>query len=120
MHAISTVLPKTEAAVAAAASAAPAGGAALDQVVLATGAATVIMALLVAVGARRRAGRSFGWLDTAERLASAGAGGVPGWAALPVTVAAVALLAAVFGLQWDVSLHADQGRDAGPLANPSH
>src|SRR5919199_687172 len=30
------------------------------------------------------------------------------------------LLSAVFGLYWDVSLHIDNGRDPGPLANPAH
>src|SRR3954470_930446 len=103
-----------------AAAAAPAGGSPVEQVVIATAGATVVIGLLALVGARRRAGRSFTWLDRAERLASAGAGGVPGWAALPVVVATVSLLMAIFGLQWDVALHADQGRDAGPLANPSH
>jgi hypothetical protein len=47
-------------------------------------------------------------------------GGLPGWAALPGAIAAGALLSAVFGLYWDISLHIDNGRDAGPLANPSH
>ena len=27
---------------------------------------------------------------------------------------------AVFGMYWDISLHIDDGRDAGPLANPAH
>ena len=104
----------------AAATAAPAGGSPLEQVVIATAGATVVIAVLLAVGMRRRSGRSFAWLDLAERLASQGAGGIPGWAALPVALGAGSLVAAIFGLQWDVSLHADKGRDAGPLANPSH
>jgi hypothetical protein len=103
-----------------AAAAAPAGGSPVEQVVIATAGATVVIAVLLAVGMRRRAGRSFAWLDLAERLASQGAGGIPGWAALPVALGAGSLVAALFGLQWDVSLHADKGRDAGPLANPSH
>ena len=105
---------------AAAAAAAPAGGSPLAQVFIATAGATLVVAVLLAVGMRRRAGRSFAWLDLAERLASSGAGGIPGWAALPVAIGAGSLIAAIFGLQWDVSLHADKGRDAGPLANPSH
>ena len=32
----------------------------------------------------------------------------------------VALLTAVLGMYWDISLHIDNGRDAGPLANPAH
>ncbi|HEV7363338.1 MAG TPA: hypothetical protein VGN71_03025, partial [Solirubrobacteraceae bacterium] len=31
-----------------------------------------------------------------------------------------ALLTAVFGMYWDISLHIDNGRDPGPLANPAH
>jgi len=30
------------------------------------------------------------------------------------------LLVALFGMYWDISLHIDNGRDAGPLANPAH
>ena len=30
------------------------------------------------------------------------------------------LLTAVIGMYWDISLHIDNGRDAGPLANPAH
>src|SRR5689334_10273072 len=100
-------------------SAAPAGGSPVEQVAIATAGATVVIALLLAIGMRRRAGRSFAWFDRLERLSAAGAG-LPGWAALPISLATGSLIAAVFGLQWDVSLHADKGRDAGPLANPSH
>src|ERR1700710_1357269 len=47
-------------------------------------------------------------------------GGLPGWAALPTVVATVSLLVALLGMYWDISLHIDVGRDAGPLANPAH
>ena len=53
--------------------------------------------------------------DLAERVTK-----LPGWAALPGTFLAVTLLIAVFGMYWDISLHIDQGRDPGPLANPAH
>ena len=46
--------------------------------------------------------------------------GLPGWAALPAGIAAVALNVALLGMYWDISLHIDNGRDAGPLANPAH
>ena len=49
-----------------------------------------------------------------------GLGGVPGWVAMPAFLAGVSLVAAAFGFYWDVSLHIDNGRDPGPLANPSH
>jgi len=53
--------------------------------------------------------------DLAERVTK-----LPGWAALPGTFLALTLLIAVFGMYWDISLHIDQGRDPGPLANPAH
>ena len=46
--------------------------------------------------------------------------GLPGWAALPSGIAAVALNVALLGMYWDISLHIDNGRDPGPLANPAH
>src|SRR5919205_1417119 len=46
--------------------------------------------------------------------------GLPYWAALPVELLGASLLCAVFGMYWDISLHIDNGRDAGPLANPAH
>jgi hypothetical protein len=46
--------------------------------------------------------------------------GLPEWAALPSAVLAASLLTAVLGMYWDVSLHIDNGRDPGPLANPAH
>ena len=46
--------------------------------------------------------------------------GLPGWAALPAGVAAGSLLVALLGMYWDISLHIDDGRDEGPLANPAH
>src|ERR671927_450749 len=46
--------------------------------------------------------------------------GLPYWAALPVELLGGSLLTAVFGMYWDISLHIDNGRDPGPLANPAH
>src|ERR1044071_5176774 len=43
-----------------------------------------------------------------------------GSAPLPLGVAAVSLSTVYTGLMWDMSLHIDQGRDPGPLANPAH
>jgi hypothetical protein len=45
---------------------------------------------------------------------------VPGWAALPVVVAVVGLLAAMWGGLADIGYHIDYGRDDGPLGNPGH
>ncbi|HEY2636757.1 MAG TPA: hypothetical protein VGI54_05155, partial [Solirubrobacteraceae bacterium] len=96
----------------------PAAGAPIDQIVYATVATTVVLALLVWIGLARRTGRA-GLLAGPECLATH-ALGLPGWAALPVVVCTASLVCAVFGLYWDVSLHIDNGRDPGPLANPAH
>jgi hypothetical protein len=96
----------------------PAGGAAIGQVILATAFAGGGTALLVHVVNLHRRGRTEilqRAADMAERL-----GGIPGWAALPLGISGASLLAALFGVYWDVSIHIDQGRDPGPLANPAH
>jgi len=46
--------------------------------------------------------------------------GVPSWVALSGEIASVSLLVALLGMYWDISLHIDNGRDPGPLANPAH
>ena len=46
--------------------------------------------------------------------------GIPGWASLPLFFVAGALLIAVLGMYWDISIHIDEGRDEGPLANTAH
>jgi hypothetical protein len=96
----------------------PAGGAAIDQVVIATLAAGVGFSILAWLVMGHRSGRVSHLGRAAafsERVSS-----LPGWAALPSGVAAVSLLVALLGMYWDISLHIDVGRDAGPLANPAH
>ncbi len=99
-------------------SAPPAGGAAIGQVILATAIAGGGTALLAHVVNLHRRGRT----DILQRAADTaeGLGGIPGWAALPLGISGASLLAALFGVYWDVSIHIDQGRDPGPLANPAH
>ena len=97
---------------------APAGGAELSQVILATSFAMVGTAILFLVGLRERAGRTtpIGRLaDFANRVS-----GLPRWVALPAAVSTGSLITALIGMYWDISLHVDNGRDPGPLANPSH
>jgi hypothetical protein len=96
----------------------PAGGAALDQVILATAAAVLLTAGLLYLGLGHRSGR----VPYLGRLAafSERVSGLPGWAALPSAIIAGSLITALLGFLWDVALHAGQGRDEGPLANPSH
>jgi hypothetical protein len=96
----------------------PAGGAATADIVIATLGATLLTAVLLAVGMGYRSGR----VQVLGRLAAwtERKTGLPDWAALPSAISSVALLVALLGMYWDISLHIDQGRDAGPLANPAH
>jgi hypothetical protein len=96
----------------------PAGGSAVEDLIGASIVALVAFALLAALGAAHRTGRWQGLRRMArasERLT-----GMPGWAALPSAISAVALFVAVIGYYWDVSLHIDAGRDPGPFANAAH
>jgi hypothetical protein len=96
----------------------PAGGAATSDVIYATAGAVVVTILLLGPILLYKQGR-FALLGRLAALAER-VTGLPGWAALPGTFLAVTLLIAVFGMYWDISLHIDQGRDPGPLANPAH
>ena len=100
------------------AAASPAGGAALGQVAVATAAATVVTVTMLWLAIGHRSGR-IRWIG---RLAAYGerVSGLPGWAVVPSAIVGVSLLIALFGMYWDISLHIDNGRDAGPLANPAH
>jgi hypothetical protein len=95
-----------------------AGGAAISDVIYATAGATVVTTVLLGAVIAYKYGRfpALGRLaGVAERVTK-----LPGWAALPGTFLAITLLIAVFGMYWDISLHIDDGRDPGPLANPAH
>src|SRR3954464_6170494 len=96
----------------------PAGGAAIGQVVIATAFATIATAGLLWLLAAHRSGRT----QILERIGafSERVSGLPAWAALPAGLGGGALLIALLGMYWDISLHIDQGRDPGPLANPAH
>lgn len=103
---------------AAAAEAAPAGGAELGQVIGASAVGGLLTAILLFLGLGHRTGKS----QVLGRLAgfSGRQMGLPDWAALPIAMGGGSLLVAAFGMYWDISLHIDNGRDPGPLANPSH
>ncbi len=96
----------------------PAGGAETAQVAVATVGAGLASTALMVLAMGHRAGR----VHILGRMAAVAerASGLPGWAALPAGLAAVALNVALLGMYWDISLHIDNGRDAGPLANPAH
>jgi hypothetical protein len=96
----------------------PAGGAAIGEVILATAMALVVtgIALVIVIGHRSGRVAFVGKLaDHGERMT-----GLPGWAALPLALVGGSLIVAVLGMYWDISLHIDNGRDPGPLANPAH
>jgi hypothetical protein len=104
--------------VASAASQPPAAGAGLDQVALATGMAGVATAILLWICISHRNGR-IKWVGRLASFAERETG-VAGWSSLPGAFLGISLLTAVFGMYWDISLHIDNGRDPGPLANPAH
>ncbi len=100
------------------AQAGPAGGAAATEVIGATAGALVATSLLFALGFGHRAGRTQlldRWSAFAGRV-----GHLPPWVALPSALGTASLITALLGMYWDISLHIDNGRDAGPLANPAH
>ncbi len=96
----------------------PAAGAGIDQVIGATAGATIATLILLWVISAHRSGR-IAWLGRAAAL-SERLTGLPSWASIPASVLGGSLLVAVFGMYWDISLHIDNGRDPGPLANPAH
>ena len=96
----------------------PAGGAPLKDVVIASGVALVAVVLLAVFTVIFRRG-GMNWLRSIARF-SERLTGFPAWAIVPVAVTGVSAIVAAFGFYWDVSTHIDNGRDAGPFANPSH
>ena len=99
-------------------SAPPAGGAAIGQVIGASVAGMIVTGFLLVLGIGHRTGR-LDWLGRAGAFAERRLG-LPAWAALPLSMIVPSLLIALFGMLWDISIHIDQGRDPGPLANPAH
>ena len=96
----------------------PAGGAAIGEAIGATAGALLATAFVAALIAGHRNGRTTvlaRFAAFAERHT-----GLPAWASAPSMLLGVSLLTAVLGMYWDISLHIDNGRDAGPLANPAH
>src|SRR3954454_24347572 len=96
----------------------PAGGAAVGQVIGATLGGLLATGVLLWIITAHRSGR-ISWVGKiasySERL-----NGLPAWASLPSALIGGSLLIAVFGMYWDISIHIDEGRDPGPLANPAH
>jgi len=96
----------------------PAGGAALDQILVAAAAFAAIYIPLGIFLLRERDGKPTLLGRLADRVAALD--GLPRWAGLPGYLAVLSLVACAFGVYWDVPIHMQNGRDEGPLANPSH
>jgi hypothetical protein len=99
----------------------PAGGAPAEDLIPATIVGVIALGLVVLVGVTYRRGRT-GFLDGIARAVGriGPLRGLPAWASVPIGLTTISLLTAVFGFYWDVSTHIDNGRDAGPFANPAH
>jgi hypothetical protein len=96
----------------------PAGGAAIGEAIGATAGALVATAIVIVLIRGHRNG-SIGALNSFGKWAERQTG-LPAWASVPSILLGVSLLVAVLGMYWDISLHIDNGRDPGPLANPAH
>lgn len=97
---------------------APAAGAPEAQIAIATLFASVATGLLLWLVLAHIRGRT-----TLLQRAGDATGrflGMEPWAALPFAVGTIGLVSGGFGVFWDISLHIDNGRDEGPLANTSH
>ncbi|WP_183100085.1 ABC transporter permease [Nocardioides pelophilus] len=99
-------------------SAPPSGGAAFDEILIAMVLVTVVYLPLGWFLLRERGGHA----TVLGRLADATGRktGLPRWSALSMPLAVLSLITAAFGVYWDVPIHMQNGRDEGPLANPSH
>ncbi len=95
-----------------------AGGAAFDEILIAGAMVFAVMGFFGYIVLRERQAKT----TVVGRLADwAGEiSGLPRWAALPIVLCIGSLLTAGFGVWWDVPIHMQNGRDEGPLANPSH
>jgi len=95
-----------------------AGGAAFDEILIAGLMAGAVMLTVGWEVLRERQGHP----TVVGRVADAVArvDGLPRWVGLPMYLAILSLLSAGFGVWWDVPIHMQNGRDEGPLANPSH
>ena len=95
-----------------------AGGAEFGEILVAGAMAAVVMLGVGYVVLRERLGHTTWVGRLADRIAELD--GLPRWVGLPMYLLLASLLAAAFGVWWDVPIHMQNGRDSGPLANPSH
>lgn len=96
----------------------PVGGAPIRDILIAIAMTTAFCAPVAWTFLREQAGKktaigTFGnWVAAKD--------GMPRWAGLPTYMVIVSVLTAGFGVWWDVAIHMQNGRDEGPLSNPSH
>lgn len=95
-----------------------AGGAEFGEILYAGAMAAVVIGAFGWVVFRERTGHPTWVGRLADKVAEID--GLPRWVGLPTYLLLVSLLAAAFGVWWDVPIHMQNGRDEGPLANPSH
>lgn len=95
-----------------------AGGAPIDQLMIVSVFTMAAYAVLAWVMLRERKGHAT-LVGRAADLVARVEGG-PRWFALPTLIALGGALSGAVGVYWDVSYHITEGRDEGPLANPSH
>lgn len=95
-----------------------AGGATGEEVAISSIAALLFLAGAGGLAVAYRRGK----LASLDRLAAVAGrvAGQPSWAALPLAIAGVSLIVAVFGFYWDVATHIDHGRDDGVFGNAAH
>jgi hypothetical protein len=96
----------------------PAGGAEFGEIMIAAAMAAVVMLAFGYVVLRERLGHPTLVGRLADRISELD--GLPRWVGLPMYLLLASLLTAAFGVWWDVPIHMQNGRDSGPLANPSH
>lgn len=95
-----------------------AGGAAFDEIMIAGAMASLVILPFAWITLRERQGHTTLVGRLADQVSKID--GLPRWAGLPIYLCIVSLLSAAFGVWWDVPIHMQNGRDEGPLANPSH
>ncbi|MDP3891998.1 MAG: hypothetical protein Q8Q44_12270, partial [Nocardioides sp.] len=95
-----------------------AGGAAFGEILIAGAMAGIVMLAFGWITLRERSGHTTLAGRLADRIAAID--GLPRWVGLPSYLLVLSLLSAGFGVWWDVPIHMQNGRDEGPLANPSH
>ena len=83
------------------------------------GALVLSVAMLAGSASAHRSGR-IPLARPRRRLRRAAVAGCPAGRRCPARSRLVSLLVALLGMYWDISLHIDNGRDPGPLANPAH